>query len=242
MAHYFVADVHAGLGGSRSAECFIAWLDAVAPDAEAIWLLGDTFDFWFEYRRAVPPGYETLLDKFRELTGMGVELHFFSGNHDMWTLDYLARVCGMTVHRRGFAAEIYGNKIYLDHGDRQSIHRVGERLMQRIFRWKFARAIGRMTVRPEKMWAFGRNWSQANRAKCAESQAFKGEGEGVVRFAEKYGKHHPVDLFVFGHLHAPAEYCLPNGAMLYVLGDWISAVGPVYGRLDGGGFRLQNYR
>ena len=245
MAHYFVSDVHAGLvlegRPCRSGERFAAWLDAVAPDAEEIYLLGDIFDFWFEYRQAIPKGYEPLLDKFKALTAQGIQLHFFPGNHDMWTLDYLSRECGLKIHTDGYYAEICGKKVYMEHGDRQSIGSAGERLMQWIFRSKFARAVARRTVSHRKIMEFGNDWSRSNRAKHTHPHIFKEEREGVVRFARKYLRKHEVDLFVFGHLHAPSAYELSAGTMLYVLGDWITEREPVYGRLDKDGFSLEKF-
>ncbi len=113
--------------------------------------------------------------------------------------------------------------------------------MQGIFRWEFARAVARKFVPHGKMMAFGRGWSQSNREKHVEAHVFKGDGEGVVRFARKYLRRRPVELFVFGHLHAPAQYRLSEGAMLYVLGDWITERPAVYGRMDGEGFGLREF-
>jgi UDP-2,3-diacylglucosamine hydrolase len=246
MAHYFVSDVHAGLelagqSGGSSAERFTAWLDAVAADADAIYLLGDIFDFWFEYRTFVPLGYELLLDKFRELTDRGVELHFFHGNHDRWTLDHLVRACSLILHPRGFATEIHGQKVYMEHGDRQSIRGWGKRSIQWIFRSRLAQALARRLIVPQRMQALGTDWSRSNRAKHTHLYRFEGAGEGVARFARKRLRRHPVDLFVFGHLHAPTVYRLPEGPMLYILGDWITERSPVYGRLDEKGFSLNEF-
>jgi len=245
MAHYFVSDVHAGLVldgvPTRAADQFREWLEAVSADAEAIFLLGDIFDFWFEYPHAAPRGYEPLLDAFRRLTARGIPLHFFPGNHDMWTLDYLSRQCGLTVHRQGLSATLYGKRIYMEHGDRQSIGSLGERVMQATFRSPTAQRIGRALVSYDRMMRFGTNWSRSNRIKHAYEHRFKGEGEGTVRFARKYLRTNKTDIFIFGHLHCPAEYRLDDETTLYVLGDWIDKVAPVYGRMDEAGFQLKEF-
>ena len=247
MAHYFVSDVHAGLELDgvpvRSGERLVGWLDAVAPDADAIYLLGDIFDFWFEYKRIAPAGHESVLHKFRELSERGIGLHFFPGNHDMWTLGYLSRECGVTVHDRGLYTTICGRKVYMEHGDIQSVGSFGERLMQGIFRSRTAQGIARTFVPYRRMMAFGNRWSRSNRAKHSCAHVFREEQEGVVRFAREYLREREVDVFVFGHLHAPASYPLNDTAMLYVLGDWILEERlPVYGRLDDAGFFLEQIR
>lgn len=99
---YFASDIHLGAGDPATARCterrFTAWLDAVSRDAEAIYLLGDLFDFWFEYRWVVPQGFVRTLGKLAELTDRGVRVVFFTGNHDMWVGDYLHRECGVEIH------------------------------------------------------------------------------------------------------------------------------------------------
>lgn len=245
MAYYFVSDVHAGLElngvPTDSQERLIGWLDAVAPDAEAIFLLGDIFDFWFEYKRSHPSGFDRLLSRFAELTRQGVALHFFPGNHDMWTESYLSRECGIILHTEGYYTTLYGKNIYMEHGDLQSIGSRGERFMQFMFRSPSARKVARALVPYSKMMRWGSNWSRSNRAKHTESHRFKGEEEGVVRFAREYMRERAVDIFVFGHLHAPAVYPLSETATLYVLGDWIGDPAPAYGRLDAAGFSLLRY-
>ena len=245
MAFYFVSDVHAGLKldgvPTRGKERLIDWLDKVAADAEGIFLLGDIFDFWFEYRHAVPTGHELLLAKFQELTARGIAIHFFPGNHDMWTLDYLSRDCGLTVHTKGFYTELCRKKIYMEHGDLQSIGSFSERFMQGCFRSRFIQWVGRTFVSYRRMMRFGTNWSHSNRAKHDREHVFKAEQEGVVQFAREYLKKHEVNLFIFGHLHCPQEYRLSENTMLYVLGDWILERPARYGRLDESGFSLLSW-
>lgn len=247
MAYYFVSDVHAGLvlNGVRSdsGERLIAWLEKVASDADAIFLLGDVFDFWFEYKHAIPSGYDALLGKLRELTQRGVEIHFFPGNHDMWIRDYLSRECGLILHRGGWGTTLCGKNVYMEHGDIQSVGSFAERLMQAVFRSRIARKIGTALIPHQKMMRFGDNWSSSSRAKhLTDSHLFRGADEGVVRFAREHLKKHKTDLFIFGHLHTPAEFVLSEHSTLYVLGGWVESAEPVYGRLDENGFSLLKYK
>lgn len=242
MAYYFVSDVHAapqpGDWASGSGARFLAWLDAAAADAEGIFLLGDIFDFWFEYKRSVPPGFGPLLDKFRELTARGVEIHFFPGNHDLWTEDFLSRRCGLILHAGGWLTTLYGRNVYLEHGDRQSADRPGERMIQRLFRSPLARRLTRALVPHPWLMRFGNQWSHRHRARYTPPHAIDLENGGILRFAREYLKTHAVDLFVFGHLHTPAALPLSRSTTLYLLGDWLGDSPPVYGRLDEGGFSL----
>lgn len=121
--YYFASDTHLGLeAGERSAaereRMFVRWLDDIAPDAEAVFLVGDIFDFWYEYKRVVPKGFVRLLAKLAELTGQGIPVHFFAGNHDMWAYRYLHDECGVTLHAGAYEImELSGRKVLVGHGD-----------------------------------------------------------------------------------------------------------------------------
>ncbi|MBQ8277964.1 MAG: UDP-2,3-diacylglucosamine diphosphatase [Bacteroidaceae bacterium] len=118
---YFLSDAHLGSlaipHGRTQERRLVNFLDAIKDKAAAVYLLGDMFDFWHEYKTVVPKGYTRLLGKISELTDMGVEIHYFTGNHDLWVGDYFERECGMTLHLRSSVVEIYGNVFYLAHGD-----------------------------------------------------------------------------------------------------------------------------
>lgn len=118
---YFLSDAHLGslaIPHARTQERrLVNFLDSIKHKADAIYLLGDIFDFWHEYKYVVPKGYTRLLGKISELTDMGVEVHFFTGNHDLWVHDYFEKECGMTIHRQSTTLEIYGKVFYLAHGD-----------------------------------------------------------------------------------------------------------------------------
>jgi UDP-2,3-diacylglucosamine hydrolase len=243
MVYYFAADVHAGLSlderSAGSESRLVEWLDAVGADARAIFLLGDIFDFWFEYRRLVPKGFVRLLGKLAELTGRGVEIHFFPGNHDLWIGDHFERECGMIVHRQALCTTLAGRRIYLAHGDGLGSMKLRERAIHALFHSRTVRKLFSTFVHPGLAMRLGSDWSRHSRKKhLASPYVFHGEKEGIVRFARGYLADHPLDAFVFGHLHTPIAYPLSESTTLYVLGDWISTPHPVYGRLDGAGFSL----
>ena len=115
--YYFASDIHLGAGDAATARAverrFVAWLDDAARDAEAIFLVGDIFDFWFEYRRVVPKGFVRTLGKLAELTDRGVRVVFFTGNHDMWVGDYLTRECGVEIHTSPQVMTLAGRKVFI---------------------------------------------------------------------------------------------------------------------------------
>ena len=118
---YFLSDAHLGSRaiehGRTQERRLVNFLDSIKHKAAAVYLLGDMFDFWYEFRLVVPKGYTRFLGKLSELTDMGVEVHFFTGNHDIWCGDYLTKECGVTIHREPVTTEIYGKEFYLAHGD-----------------------------------------------------------------------------------------------------------------------------
>ena len=118
---YFLSDAHLGSRaiehGRTQERRLVNFLDSIKHKASAVYLLGDMFDFWYEFRLVVPKGYTRFLGKISELTDMGVEVHFFIGNHDIWCGDYLTKECGVIMHREPLTTEIYGKEFYLAHGD-----------------------------------------------------------------------------------------------------------------------------
>ncbi len=244
MAYYFASDVHLGLAaGNDPAERerrFVVWLQTVEADAEGVFLAGDIFDFWFEYRRVASKGFSAVFAQLARMTAGGIPVHFFPGNHDMWTRDFFRRECGMTVHGDGDLFELAGKHVYVAHGDRPEDYFLS--IIYYAFRSRFLRGVFETFVHPDLATWFGQRWSGHSRATGAAHHTFGGEAEHTVQFARKILKNTAVDYFVFGHLHTPATYALTPTTTLFVLGDWIGAV-PVYGRLAlDGTFSLVEYR
>ncbi|MBR2177532.1 MAG: UDP-2,3-diacylglucosamine diphosphatase, partial [Paludibacteraceae bacterium] len=134
---YFLSDAHLGsraIGDPRAHERkLVSFLDSIKDKAAAIYLLGDMFDFWFEYRTVVPKGHVRFLGKIAEIADSGVEVHFFAGNHDMWTFVYLADELGINVHTKPMEKEILGKKFFLAHGDGLNDNKLSVRIIQSIF-------------------------------------------------------------------------------------------------------------
>ena len=244
--YYFASDTHLlGAGdpetARRTERRFVAWLDAAGRDAEAIFLLGDIFDFWYEYKRVVPRGFTRLLGKLSGLTDRGIPVHFFAGNHDLWAYDYLRSECGVTLHRGPFELfDLYGQKVLVGHGDVLGPRGRGGRFLSALFRCRTLQRLFSVWLHPNFAMRFGQWWSGSNRLSKPIAHTFRGEQEPIVRFAADYSAAHPeVDLFVCGHIHCAEIFPLGDGRRIAFLGEWIDS--PTYGTLGPEGFALHSY-
>ena len=242
--YYFASDIHLGLAYGETdrtdrERLFVRWLDEVAADAKAIFLVGDIFDFWYEYKRVVPKGFTRLLGKFSELTDRGVEIHLFAGNHDLWAFDYLHTECGLILHHGPFEMmELYGRRVFIGHGDvlgkrGPTAHLLSTAFRSRTVQWFFS------LLHPDLAMAFGSRWSGSNRKAKPVKHTFRAEKEPIVQFAREFLKTQSVDLFVCGHIHCAEVYPLTERSSIAFLGEWIE--NPVYGVLDERGFALKPY-
>jgi len=237
---YFASDVHLGAGSReeqrRTERCFLRWLDEAAADAEKIFLLGDLFDFWFEYRQVVPKGCVRTLGKLAELTDRGVEVVFFTGNHDMWVSDYLSEECGLTIRKAPQVVELAGKRLFLAHGDNLNIRRQPLlRLMNTIFRSRVLRWLFSWLLHPDWAVRFGRWWSGKSRKAHGETTLDARFTEPLRDYARDYAAtrtDEPVDYFLFGHMHVSVDRTTETPRVLH-LGSWERE--PSYAVLDDAG-------
>lgn len=233
---YFISDAHLGsriVTNPREHEMrLVNWLDKVKKDAEAIFMLGDMFDFWFEYKTVMPKGYVRFLGKLAELVDSGIEIHFFTGNHDIWTFGYLENEVGLIVHHKPQTFELQGKKFYLAHGDGLYTEEKGFGLIRKIFHSRTCQKLFRL-LPPEIGQNFGYAWSESNRKKIMHlDNKFQGEeNETLVAFAKKYSELHDVDYLIFGHRHIELNLELKNKSRVVILGDFIGIFS--YGVFDG---------
>lgn len=226
---YFLSDAHLGslaVSHRRMQERrLVNFLDSIKHKAAAVYLLGDMFDFWHEYRTVVPKGYTRFLGKISELTDRGVEVHYFVGNHDLWMGNYLERECGVTLHRDSSVMEIYGKVFYLAHGDGLGSTDRKFRFLRAMFHNRVCQRLF-AAVHPRWGIAFGREWARRSRLKRVDGKEppYMGEErEELVRFSKAYLTTHPeVNFFVFGHRHIELDLLLAKQTRLLLLGDWIS--------------------
>lgn len=235
MSVYFASDVHLGSGDAATARAveqrFVAWLDYAAHDAEAIFLVGDIFDFWFEYRHVVPQGFVRTLGKIAELTDRGIRVVLLTGNHDMWVGDYLSRECGMEIYTAPQLLTLAGQQLYVAHGDNMQIEgRPLLRLMNGVFRSRVLRWLFSWGVHPDWAMRFGHWWSGKSRKSHAGPEGFdESLTEPLIGYARRYAETHAVDHFVFGHMHFPRDY--HDGTLHTIhLGGWEKC--PSYAVLD----------
>ena len=219
---YFVSDVHLGLQVSDPAgreRRFVDFLCSLPEDADAVYLLGDIWDFWYEYRDVVPKGYVRVFAALQSLMDRGVKVYFFEGNHDIWTYSYFEEL-GMVKLTQPALLEIDGKRFCVGHGDGLGPVPMGYRFLRGMFRSKVTQFLFSL-LHPWLAFRFGNGWSKNNRLSHDQEYVFKGGDEPLVKFAEDFSAENKVDFFIFGHYHADVHMTLSSGAEFYVLKDWM---------------------
>ena len=221
---YFVSDVHLGLQiadpAAREAR-FVSFLKGLPEETAALYMLGDIWDFWYEYRDVVPKGYVRVFAALMELMDRGVEVFFFQGNHDIWTYSYFESL-GMKRLVQPCRLEIGGKIFCLGHGDGLGPTPFGYRVIKYIFNNRPTQILFSM-LHPWIAYRIGNIWSKNSRLSHNEQYTFRGEDEPLYQFAREYAADNKVDYFIFGHYHTTADLILPRGARLTLLKDWISS-------------------
>lgn len=241
---YFASDFHLGAGtyaGSRQREDrLVRWLDFIKVDAAEIFLMGDVFDFWFEYKTVVPKGYIRFLGKLAELADSGIKLWLFKGNHDMWMFDYFERELGATIISNELEMERNGKKFYLHHGDGLGPGDPFYKFLKGFFRsrfcqWLFAR------LHPNFGVGLANYWSShsriANQKKGEDNKP--GQQEWLVTFSNQQLQTRFYDYLVFGHRHLPLDIQLNEKSRYINLGEWVNACS--YAVFDGETMKLEYF-
>ena len=219
---YFASDFHLGAGDSIQRERLIVrWLEQIAIDAHAIYLVGDVFDFWFEYKWTVPKGYVRLFGMIARLVDAGIEIHFLKGNHDMWVYNYFTDEIGMIVHDEEVEVTYNAKRFYIAHGDGVGDGEQKYKLVRSALRNnRLQKAYSR--IHPSWGLRLMRKMSARSRAKHEENNG--NVHELPIAFSESYIKKEPIDYFIMGHRHEALDHVLSNGISHYLnLGDWISS-------------------
>ena len=233
--HYFVSDIHLGSGKRaeqrRVESQFLDFLKQIENDCETLFLVGDIFDFWFEYKRVVPKGFLRVLGRLAELSDRGVKIVMLTGNHDIWVGDYLTEECGITIYTKPQTFTIAGKTLYVAHGDNMNIQ--GQpllRAMNAIFRSKSLRWLASWLIHPNCFMRFGQWWSGKSR-KSHKADYGPEVLDFLVDYALVYGQKHEIDYFVFGHLHYADD--VKSAQRILFMGDWHTQ--PSYVALDNNG-------
>ena len=241
---YFASDNHLGAPTPEESapreRIFVQWLDHIKEDVGVLFLLGDLFDFWFEYKTVVPKGFVRVLGKLAELTDAGIPIHFFVGNHDMWMLDYLEKEIGITVYYSPQEFTFNGKSFFIGHGDGLGPYDMGYKRMKKIFKNPFFQWCFRW-LHPDWGMRLGHYLSVKNKLISGEEDAiFLGEeNEWLAQYAKKKQQEKARDYYVFGHRHIPLD--IPIDQARYInLGDWISHY--TYAVFDGKALELKSWK
>ena len=241
---YFSSDNH--LGAPTHAESlprekiFVKWLDSIKQDAEVIFLLGDLFDFWFEYKTVVPKGFVRTLGKLAELRDSGIQIHFFVGNHDLWMHDYFEKELNIPVYHKP-KEFVFNNKHFLiGHGDGLGPGDKGYKRMKKVFTNPFSKWLFRW-LHPDLGVRLAQHLSVKNKLISGdEDKEFLGEDkEWLAQYSKRKLESKHYDYFIFGHRHLPMEINVGENSTYFNLGDWINYYS--YGVFDGEKFELQNF-
>ena len=240
---YFASDLHLGVPNKEKSlereRLFVQWLNEIKADAEAIFLVGDIFDFWFEYKKAVPKGYVRLLGKLAEISDSGIPIHIFTGNHDMWLFDYLEEEINATIYREPIEVSLKGKRFFIGHGDGLGPGDKGYKIIKKIFenkicQWLFER------IHPNLGISIAEYWSKKSRiANGQKDETYHGEKEWLTQFCKEKKKTIEVDYFVFVHIHLPLEEDLGDNTSYINLGEWVNYNS--YAVFDGEKLELKRY-
>lgn len=223
---YFASDFHLGAPDYTSSrereDRVVRWLDSIKTDASEIYLMGDVFDFWFEYSTVIPKGFIRLQGKLAELADSGIKIVFFHGNHDMWMFDYFTKELGITIISNELILEHSGKKFYLHHGDGLGPGDAKYKMVKKIFRskvcqWVFAR------FHPKLGMTIAMAWSRHSRVSNFVKEKYYGEeNEWLVVYCKELLKKEHFDYLIFGHRHLPLDILIKPDSRYINLGEWIN--------------------
>lgn len=241
---YFLSDFHLGAPDYTSSlsreKKIVHFLDSIKTQASEIFIVGDMFDFWYEYKTAVPKGYTRLLGKLAELTDAGVVIHFFLGNHDMWMSGYFEQELNIAVYDQPKVFDRFGKSLFIGHGDGLGPGDNGYKFIKKIFRnpvckWLFG------AIHPTWGMGIANYFSRTSREKTGNAdEHFLGEEkEWLIIFCKEILAKQHYDFFIFGHRHYPISYALNNHSTYINLGDWINNF--TYAVFDGSTIEIKKW-
>lgn len=239
---YFVSDVHLGLDvkdmNDREAR-FVAFLRSIpAEKTETLWLLGDIWDFWYEYHDVVPRGYVRVLSALLDLIDGGVKVRLVPGNHDIWCYSYLQSL-GIMVAEQPQVSQIAGRSFYLGHGDGLGEGMRSYKCMRWCFHWRPFQVMF-SCLHPYLAFRLGKGWSRNSRLAKNVEYVFRNEDEPLYRYSESVAQQQKVDHFIYGHYHTSVRLTLPSGADFVILKDWMDS--SPYAVFDGQSLTVSSFQ
>ena len=242
---YFASDFHLGAPNHPSSlereKKIVQWLDSIKYETDLIFMIGDIFDFWFEYRHAIPRGFIRFQGKLAELRDMGIQIVFFIGNHDMWMFDYFTKELDIPIYRQPQVWEINDTKLLIAHGDGLGPGDLQYKFLKKIFRnplcqWLFAR------LHPNLGLGLGSYLSRSSRAKKMKHrkfEEFRGDDEWLIQYCHSIEKQNHHDYYVFGHRHLPLDITINEQSKYINTGEWLEAC--TYACLEGEKLSLMKF-
>jgi UDP-2,3-diacylglucosamine hydrolase len=242
---FFASDFHLGVPDYESSlqreRQIVQWLDEIKEQAYSIYLLGDIFDFWFEYKYTIPKGYVRLLGKLAELRDAGIPIFFFTGNHDMWMFDYFPKELGIPVYRKPSLIEVGEHRILVGHGDGLGPGDRTYKVLKKFFnskvcQWLFAR------LHPNLGMTIANLWSRKSRiTNSKRKEKFEGEaGEFLWVYCSELEKSTHHDFYIFGHRHLPLNLKVGTDSIYINLGEWVHF--KTYAVYDGTNVELKEFK
>lgn len=241
---YFASDFHLGVPDLKTSiereKLLVKWMESIRHDAHSLYLVGDMFDFWFEYSYTVPKGFIRFLGKLAELRDAGLPIYFFTGNHDLWMFDYFSNELGIVIYREPQELQIGNHKILIGHGDGlgpgDKFYKVLKASLfdNRFFHWLFK------WLHPNiGMW-LAHKWSKSSRLANMEREKFKSdENEFLFTYCQETEKKSHHDFYIFGHRHLPLDLKVSDNSRYINLGEWVNF--SPYAVYDGKDFQLKSF-
>lgn len=240
---FFASDFHLGVPDRLSSlereKKIVKWLKSIKDKAHSVYILGDIFDFWFEYKTAIPKGFVRLQGKLAEFTDEGIPVIFFTGNHDMWMFDYFPKEFNIPIFREPQLLQVQEKKLLIGHGDGLGPGDNLYKFQKSVFRnplaqWLFAR------FHPNFGIGFANYLSRKSRIRnSAKDEVFKNEEEWLYLYCKEIEKSFHHDFYIFGHRHLPLDLSVGNNSRYINLGEWVNYF--TYGEFDGQNFKLLKF-
>ena len=242
---YFASDLHLGIPNHAASlareKTFVRWLSAIQSDCKTLFLVGDIFDFWFDYKTAIPKGFVRVLGKLAEMADQGIVIHYFKGNHDMWLNGYFEQELGFIIHDDNYIFEENGVKICVGHGDGKGPEDFKYKLLKKIFRSPISQWFFRW-LHPDVGMGIAQFWSRKSRYGNGErEERFLGEDkEWLIQYINRKHPSIQANYYIFGHRHLAIEHTINEEAKYINLGDWIKFQS--YACFDGKDIKLHYFK
>ena len=240
---YFVSDFHLGVPNYESSldreKKIVRWLSLLQKDAAALFLMGDVFDFWFEFKHVIPKGFVRLQGKLAELTDAGIPVYWFTGNHDMWIFDYFTKELTIPIFRDPERFSINNKTFYIGHGDGLGPGDGFYKFIKNVFRNRFFQEWFRITP-PSIGMGIAHYWSRSSRITGLKKEKFLGDDEWLLAFSKKQEAIAHNDYYIFGHRHLPLDLAVADNSRYINLGEWVNYF--TYAVFDGESVKLLEFK